>query len=87
MNRLQIELNKITESIINGEVDGIRCLPEMEDSTMHSYDYVHLIVRSMLIEKVVERMEKRRRGRNYLFGSLGLTTSLLILLFFIRGRC
>ena len=84
MNTLQVELDKLTEGIIRGEVDKIQYLPHLGDASMTSHEYVNIVVRSIFINKVEDRIQKRRRGPNYLIGTLGLSMSLLLFVLISR---
>jgi len=84
MNALQIELDKLSQRIIRGEIDGIQFLPKLEDASITGHEYVNILVRSIFINKVEDRIQKRRRGRNYLVGTIGLSLSLLLFFVFTR---
>ena len=82
MNSLQIELDRLSENIIHGEVDGIQYLPQLENESMTNHDYIHILVRTIFINKVEDRLQKRRRGEKYLIGTMGLAISLLLFVYF-----
>ena len=84
MENIEQELKRLSDEIISGSIDDIKYLMSLKDETMTQYDYVYLIVRSLFLTKLKEKIEGRKKKNRLIL--VGTCCSLLMAYFILRKK-
>jgi len=82
MDNVEEELKRISENIISGSIEDIKYLTSLDNEPMMQHDYVYIMVRAIFLEKLKEKIERRKKNNCLIF--TGAFCSLLFLYYLYK---